>query len=323
MPRDTICDQRAGRRDDKKAAPPRARSEPSGRVNRSLDVLVAEDNKINQKFVAAVLAKDGHQTDVVENGHLAVDAVRHHDYDVILMDVQMPELDGEQATKQIRMLPSPKCDIPIIALTADAMTGTRERCIEAGMSDYLSKPVDAALLLSKLDELAAKLDRSPVKGATFAEVRMKKPPTKPPSHMAIPQIVRPLVVLSPSTEDRGVDRGQLEALRTMIAPSAFSEQLDLLLQTFMPGVERLGEHLSAGNLAESAREAHDLISVAGNFGATHVSQLARQLERACKQSESGRAADCYTELRPAAELAAATFEQVRRDADVLFLAEHR
>ncbi len=120
---------------------------PSSRADRaSLRVLLAEDNKINQKFALALLAKGGHQVDVAENGHQAVDALRRDDYDVVLMDIQMPELDGIQATMQIRALAGPKSEVTIIALTAHALAGAREEYIAAGMNDYISKPVDAGIL---------------------------------------------------------------------------------------------------------------------------------------------------------------------------------
>jgi PAS domain S-box-containing protein len=126
---------------------------PSGPV--SLRVLLAEDHKVNQQFALAVLSAGGHVADLAENGLEAVEAVRRVDYDVILMDVQMPECDGMEATRRIRALPSPKCDVPIIALTADAMSGSKEQYVAAGMDDYLSKPVKPLELLSKLDEVVA------------------------------------------------------------------------------------------------------------------------------------------------------------------------
>jgi CheY-like chemotaxis protein len=122
-------------------------------VTPKLKILLAEDNKINQKFALALLRKAGHYVDVAQNGHEAVDAVRRAHYDVVLMDVQMPELDGIEATKQIRALPAPKCNLPIIALTAHAMSGARDQYLEAGMNDYISKPMDPATLLSKLAEI--------------------------------------------------------------------------------------------------------------------------------------------------------------------------
>jgi len=120
-----------------------------------LHILLAEDNKINQMFAESVLTNAGHSVDIVGNGLLAVDAVRRGDYDLVLMDVQMPELDGVQATKQIRALPPPKCDLRIIAMTAHAMSGDRETYLAAGMDDYVSKPIEVPILLAKLAGLIA------------------------------------------------------------------------------------------------------------------------------------------------------------------------
>src|SRR5262249_2022949 len=115
-----------------------------------LDLLLAEDNKINQQFAVALLHKAGHHVDVVDNGLKAVDAVQHAEYDAVLMDIQMPELGGIEATAQIRALAAPARDVYIIAMTANAMTGAEQEYLAAGMDDYLSKPVDARLLFTKL-----------------------------------------------------------------------------------------------------------------------------------------------------------------------------
>jgi CheY-like chemotaxis protein len=135
-----------------KMAPPKSPqvSAPGYRMR----VLLAEDNKINQQYATIVLKTAGYFVTVVENGHQAVDALRSGDFDVVLMDIQMPELDGIQATRQIRALPAPKSAIPIIAMTAHAMAGAREEYLAAGMDDYVSKPFQAALILSKLSRLA-------------------------------------------------------------------------------------------------------------------------------------------------------------------------
>ena len=146
----------AAQAEDGPAADAPAQSELHG-----LRVLLAEDHKINQQFALAVLAAGGHDTDLVENGRDAVEAVRNGDYDVVLMDIHMPECDGIEATRLIRAMPSPKCDIPIIALTADAMSGSKEEYIAAGMDDYLSKPVKPVELLSKLAMLAALREEPP------------------------------------------------------------------------------------------------------------------------------------------------------------------
>jgi len=117
---------------------------------RPLRVLLAEDNLINQKLVRAILQSAGHHIDIVPNGALAVAAVRDGSYDVVLMDMHMPVLDGPQATRQIRTLPAPKCAVPVIALTAHAVVGAKEECMAAGMNDYLTKPIGPAVLLSRL-----------------------------------------------------------------------------------------------------------------------------------------------------------------------------
>ena len=102
----------------------------------SLRVLLAEDNPVNQQVAVAMLVKRGHEVHVTSNGREAVDAVRERDYDVVLMDIQMPEMDGFEATHAIRALPQGK-DLPIIGLTAHALSGERERCLSHGMTDYL------------------------------------------------------------------------------------------------------------------------------------------------------------------------------------------
>ena len=119
--------------------------------SRALSVLLAEDNKVNQKVAVALLKKAGHRVQVVSNGRDAVLESGRGDFDVVLMDVQMPEVDGIQATQMIRAREKDSgVHMPIIALTAHVMNGDRERCIEAGMDDYLSKPLSAAALDEKL-----------------------------------------------------------------------------------------------------------------------------------------------------------------------------
>jgi signal transduction histidine kinase/ActR/RegA family two-component response regulator len=122
---------------------------------RPLRILLAEDNAVNQKLMLTVLAKAGHAVEVVEDGKQAINAVSRGNFDVVLMDSQMPVMDGLEATRQIRALSPPKNRIPIIALTADAMNGARETYIEAGMNDYLAKPIDLAALRSKIANIDA------------------------------------------------------------------------------------------------------------------------------------------------------------------------
>ena len=112
----------------------------------SLKILVAEDNIVNQRLMLKLLTKRGHFPDIAPNGREAVRAAFGKDYDLILMDCLMPEMDGFEATIEIRRLENPSRRVPIIALTANAMMGDSAQCLEAGMDDYLSKPVDMALL---------------------------------------------------------------------------------------------------------------------------------------------------------------------------------
>ena len=154
---------------------------------RPLRILLAEDNRVNQQFLRILLRKAGHDVEAVENGLQAVEAVRRMEYDVILMDVQMPELDGVQATKQIRALPPPKCDVPIIALTAHAMAGAKEEYLRAGMDDYCSKPIAPEVLNSKLASLAlAIMARTPVRRVVSDSSGSTVSPASPQVHVMSP-----------------------------------------------------------------------------------------------------------------------------------------
>ncbi|MEM1433875.1 MAG: ATP-binding protein [Pseudomonadota bacterium] len=133
------------------AADAARQDEPADRAPpNQLKLLVADDNPINRKIVAAYLRKAGHTATLVDDGEAAVQALEAQPFDAILMDVNMPKLDGVGATRAIRRLDEPRARTPIIALTANTMEGEREALLDAGMDDYLAKPVDQAQLLSAL-----------------------------------------------------------------------------------------------------------------------------------------------------------------------------
>jgi two-component system, sensor histidine kinase and response regulator len=123
------------------------------RRREAVSVLLTEDNLVNQKVAVAMLKKLGHRCDIAHDGAEAVEALRHNSYDLVLMDCQMPVMDGYEAAARIRALPDERKHTPIVAMTAHAMEGDREKCLKAGMDDYLSKPI-------KIDSLSETISRN-------------------------------------------------------------------------------------------------------------------------------------------------------------------
>jgi len=124
---------------------------PAEAKPRSLDILVAEDNEINQMLVETLLADMGHHVTVVNDGAAVVEAASSRDYDLILMDIQMPGMSGIEATRQIRHLQQGTAQTPIIALTAHALVSEREEILAAGMQDHLAKPISVADLAEVIE----------------------------------------------------------------------------------------------------------------------------------------------------------------------------
>lgn len=127
-------------------------------TGRKLKILVAEDRAITRMLISKLLKKRGQVADMVVNGQEAVAAVQRSFYDLVLMDLDMPEMDGFAATMAIREVSGPKCLIPIIALTG--LVGQRENCLASGMNDYLPKPFEAADFYAVIDRWAAKREPS-------------------------------------------------------------------------------------------------------------------------------------------------------------------
>ena len=129
-------------------------------AGRHARVLVAEDNPTNQQVALSILKHLGLRADAVANGADALEALATHSYDLVLMDVQMPVMDGIEATRKIRSaeLAAGKPRLPVIAMTANAMLGDRNKCLEAGMDDYLSKPVPPQIFATALDKWLPRSD---------------------------------------------------------------------------------------------------------------------------------------------------------------------
>ncbi len=145
-------------------APPSAAEDMPG-SRKPLRVLIAEDNAVNRKLVTTLLRQRRHLVKAVENGRAALDAVRAGGWDVVLMDLQMPEMGGLEATKSIRAEErTSRTHVPIVALTAHAMPGDRERCLAAGMDDYLSKPIDVPRMIAVVERLGRQGSATPAAG---------------------------------------------------------------------------------------------------------------------------------------------------------------
>jgi PAS domain S-box-containing protein len=241
-------------------------------VAHRLRILLAEDNKINQRFAVALLRKDGHDVDVADDGNQAVAAVRDGDYDVVLMDVQMPGLDGIQATRQIRALPRPGGDVPIIALTAHALSGVEQQYLDAGMDDYISKPIDPGILSRKLAAVAAR--------------------TAPAQDMA------------DNPAFAAIDWSYLGALGVVMTSEDVSDFLTMYIDEANSIVTRMAAASVAGDLKAVSAEAHALIGLAGNVGAIRVSEIARQVEAAARAGDPVAVRCSLAVLRDAAAAAA-------------------
>ena len=136
------------------------RRREGGRTTR---ILLVEDNLVNQKVASKLLNRMGFDVELAADGKAAVEAVTSRKYDLVLMDVQMPEMDGYQATARIRELEKAgRGDrrVPIIAMTAHAMKGDRQKCLASGMDDYLSKPIDPQIMLAKIEKWLAAQENS-------------------------------------------------------------------------------------------------------------------------------------------------------------------
>ncbi len=237
-------------------------------------ILLAEDNSINQKLAVIVLNKSGFSVDAVENGLQVIEKAKEGKYDAILMDVQMPEMDGFEATRHIREWEAGRQHIPIIAMTAHAMKGDRERCLEAGMDDYVSKPLEIRILLGVLDRW---LQLSEVEEAQPVHIKGPAPAT-PPFATA------PIEPPTPSADDLPMDIER--ALERFGGDRPFLTEMSRDFAAGFPErIKDIKTALETHNANDLSRLAHNLKGVSANFSAGPVTKLSDELEALGRQDD--------------------------------------
>ena len=244
--------------------------EQGSEARRDARILVVEDSIVNQQVAIGMLAALGYRADVVANGLEAIEAVGRIPYAAILMDCQMPEMDGYEATRAIRLREGSSRHTPIIALTADVMKDARAKSLSAGMDDYITKPLKRA-------ELAAALERS------------------------LPRLV---MVESPSLaaqlqSDDVVDRAALDGLRALQsagAPGLLEKVLDSFLEDTPHQLADLRQAARVGDAVRLTRLAHKLKGSVSNFGASRMVRVCTELETLGKNGDVGIALQLLSDL---------------------------
>ncbi len=249
---------------------------------RTLRVLVAEDNVVNQRLALALLRKQGHTAVVANHGREAVEALEKQPFDVVLMDVQMPEMDGMEATAEIRRREREKGAgrTPIIAMTAHAMKGDRERCLAAGMDGYVSKPIQTQELFAAL--------------ASVAPSEPSAAPAAPAEAPAAPAEEAPLL---DQTEALGRVGGDWDLLKSLA---------EVFFDSYPAQLAQLREAVGRGDAPTVYRLAHTLVGAVGIFGAKPAVETAARLERMGREGNLAGAEEAWkgldaalTRLKPA------------------------
>jgi PAS domain S-box-containing protein len=265
-------------------------------------ILVAEDNQVNQLLASVTLEKEGHRVDVANNGIEAVEAVRRATYDLILMDVNMPEMDGVTATRKIRELGGDKARIPIVALTADAMKGDRERLLAQGMDEYVSKPLERDKLRAILAAYGPAANAAP--GA---------PPGAPPGAMAdaSPKPALATAGCEPEPlEDEAVelDTAVMDNWQAFFSPEEFIDLVTTQVADARVSLQKLKDAAAASDQNELRAWAHNLKSGCGALGLIRVQAMAMKLEHACREGRSEEALAMVPSLVEVVAAGMAVFE---------------
>ncbi|QDT11378.1 response regulator [Planctomycetes bacterium K23_9] len=266
--------------------PAPAKPQPS---SSPLNLLLAEDGIVNQKVASGLLERLAHRVTVVENGELAVQAWQDGNFDAILMDWQMPVLDGNEATREIRKLETgTDKHIPIIAMTAAAMKGDRERCLEAGMDDYLSKPIDPKHLAELLSTIQSNQPISDAGPAPATETPAKDVPAKDS-----PAGNSPL-----ATNDHDASNRLDDAIAFQIIDVEFAREgmggcddamlvrlAKILMEEAPQRMNEIQQGLASDEAELVVRGAHTLKGAASSFKAEDVVQFAEEIERMARSEK--------------------------------------
>ncbi len=252
------------------AQPASLRSRSARAESNMLAILVAEDNPVNQKLARRLLEKLGHHVDLAENGEQAVTAVKSRHFDVVLMDLQMPVMGGLAATAMIRDWERDRgTHIPIIAMTAHAMQGDRERCLDSGMDGYVSKPIDIAALVSTLETIIP----SAPKAASLGE----------------PSVPR-------QTTDLTLDL-ELALQHTDNDRVLLCEIIDIFLADCPQSIAEIAAAVQAGNSEKVQRSAHKLKGSLVSLAAPRAASLAAALESAGRSGNMPEAGRLFLQLK--------------------------
>ncbi len=253
----------------------------SEQKRQGLRILLAEDNLINQKLAVVLLQKAGFSVDAVENGLLAFEKVQKEAYNAVLMDVQMPEMDGFEATRRIRRWEGGEKHIPIIAMTAHVLKGDRERCLEAGMDDYVSKPLEPQAFLAALDRWALPHAEGAPRPADKMETRAAQPDPVPAEGLPADAPVRSFI-----TAETDTPLDLQTALPRFNDDHAFFLELCQEFMAHLPDrIQAMQAALKSGDANTLSRLAHNLKGISANFSAGPLSGLAARLETLDKQED--------------------------------------
>jgi two-component system sensor histidine kinase/response regulator len=265
-------------------------------------VLVVEDNPVNQQVALAMLESLGLHCRLADNGRLAIERLQQESFDLVLMDCQMPEMDGFEATAEIRARQGDgrlHANLPIVALTANAVDGDRERCLAAGMDDYLSKPFSRERLLATLQRWL------PPASAAIQTAASATPTAKP---------APPEPITAPSNEGP-INPRALDAIRRLPGPNGpalVSKVIDAYLADTPPRFAQLRAAVDAGDAEALRKAAHALKSSSANVGAEQLAALCRELEMLGRKATVAGAGMLLATAESEAARALAALEEQRR-----------